>query len=75
MDATVWYAVGVNQLITSDGHLITNWDDVWSELTEHLSMNGYTFDTNGKNLIFIYNEEISYLLTILEDRKLIYTVL
>ena len=46
-----------------------------SSLTEHLAMNGYTFDTNGEDTIFIYDDEFDYLLTILDDRNLKYEVL
>lgn len=42
------------------------------EITEHLAMNGYTFDTNGDDVIFIYEEEVSYLETILNDHYIKY---
>ncbi len=45
-----------------------------SEVTEHLAMNGYTYDTNGEDSIFIYEEELSYLETILQDRNLKYEI-
>lgn len=41
-------------------------------ICEHLAMNGYTYDTNGENVIFIFDEEISYVKTILKDRKISY---
>lgn len=45
------------------------------EITEHLSMNGYTFDTNCDRTIFIFDEEACYLETILKDRNIEYYVL
>lgn len=42
----------------------------WSELTEHLAMNGYTYDTNGEDTLFVYDEEVSYVETILKDREI-----
>ena len=45
-----------------------------SEVCEHLAMNGYTYDSNCENSIFIYDEELSYLRTILENRGLEYEV-
>ena len=46
-----------------------------SEVCEHLTMNGYTYDTNGEDSIFIYEEEIGYLKTILKDRNLKFEVM
>ena len=34
-----------------------------SEITEYLAMNGYTYDTNGENVLFVCAEEIEYVLT------------
>ena len=45
-----------------------------SEVCEHLAMNGYTYDSNCEDSIFIYEDELSYLKTILEDRNLKYEV-
>lgn len=45
-----------------------------SEVCEHLAMNGYTYDSNCEDSIFIYEDEFSYLKTILEDRNLKYEV-
>lgn len=58
---TTWYAV---KLIGS------NVKENIDEVTEHLSMNGYTFDTNGEDTLFIYDEEIDYVITILNDRDI-----
>jgi len=74
-DYTVFYMVQINTLFLKTGFMITDFRKIMSELTEHLSMNGYTFDTNGDDRIFIYEEELSYLLTILDDRDLLYMVL
>lgn len=41
-----------------------------AEVTEHLSMNGYTFDTNGEDTLFVYSEEVDYVETILKDRDI-----
>lgn len=46
-----------------------------SDLTEHLAMNGYTFDTNGEDIIFVYDEEIDYVETILDDWEIKYEVI
>lgn len=76
MDATLWYAVRIDTMHRTDGYMINDFNaEVMDELTEHLSMNGYTFDTNGDDVIFIYEDEVGYLLTILEDRNLKYEVL
>lgn len=76
MEATLWYAVKINTMYKADGYSICNFkEEVMNELTEHLAMNGYTFDTNGENIIFIYDDELNYLLTILDDRNLKYEVL
>lgn len=61
VDFTTWYAV---KLIGS------NVKENMNEVTEHLSMNGYTFDTNGEDTLFIYDEEIDYVITILNDRDI-----
>ena len=61
VDFTTWYAV---KLIGSN--VKGNMDEV----IEHLSMNGYTFDTNGEDVLFIYDEEIDYVITILDDRNI-----
>ena len=58
---TTWYAV---KLIGS------NVKENIDEVTEHLSMNGYTFDTNGEDTLFIDDEEIDYVITILNDRDI-----
>ena len=63
-EPTVFYKVKITNLPESG----------LSEVTEHLSMNGYTFDTNGEDSIFIYEDELGYLKTILEDRNLKYEV-
>lgn len=60
-DFTIWYAI---KLIGS------NVKENMNEVTEYLSMNGYTFDTNGEDTLFIYNEEIDYVMTILNDRDI-----
>ena len=44
-------------------------------ITEHLSMNGYKFDTNCEKTIFIFDEEACYLETILEEHGIKYCVL
>lgn len=41
--------------------------DVMEDVTEHLAMNGYTYDTNGEDTLFVYSEEVEYVETILED--------
>lgn len=45
-----------------------------SEITEHLAMNGYTYETNGESVIFISGDELDYLKTILDDRNVQYDV-
>lgn len=50
---------------------IKNKEDM-PDITEHLSMNGYTFDTNGDDVLFVDTEEISYVETILEDHNVEY---
>lgn len=45
------------------------------ELETHLSMNGYNFGIDkSRNLLFVFSEELSYVITILEDRNIIYGV-
>ena len=41
--------------------------DAIRDITEHLAMNGYTYDTNGEDTLFVYGEEVEYVETILED--------
>lgn len=60
-DFTIWYAIKLIGL---------NVKENMNEVTEYLSMNGYTFDTNGEDTLFIYNEEIDYVMTILNDRDI-----
>ena len=50
-------------------------EDDCMEITEHLAMNGYTFDTNCEKTIFIFDEEACYLETILEEHGIKYCVL
>ena len=50
-------------------------EDACMEITEHLAMNGYTFDTNCEKTIFIFDEEACYLETILEEHGIKYDVL
>ena len=50
-------------------------EDDCSEITEHLAMNGYTFDTNCEKTIFIFDEEAFYLETILKEHGIKYDVL
>lgn len=46
-----------------------------NELENHLSMNGYNFGIDKKrNLLFVFIEELDYVLTILADRNIIYGV-
>lgn len=46
------------------------------ELEEHLSMNGYDFGVDkGRNLLFVFFDEIDYVETILEDRDIEYEVI
>ncbi len=42
-------------------------EETMSEITEHLAMNGYTFDTNGEDTLFVYHEEIDYVMQILRE--------
>ena len=58
-----WYAVRLET------------EDECMEITEHLAMNGYTYDTNCEKTIFIYEEEVEYLETILNDRGYEYCIL
>ena len=58
-DFTVWYGLKLH----CD-------EETMGEVTEHLAMNGYTFDTNCEDIIFIYEEEVDYLITILNDREI-----
>lgn len=46
-----------------------------SDLTEHLAMNGYTYETNGEDVLFVFDGELEYVKTILEDRGIEYDVL
>ena len=46
-----------------------------SEITEYLAMNGYTYDTNGENVLFVCAEEIEYVMTILDDHGVEYEVI
>lgn len=57
---TVWFAVKLRD------------KSQMGDLTEHLSMNGYTFDTNGIDTVFIFEEEIDYVETILHDHGVEY---
>ena len=41
--------------------------DNMPDLTEHLAMNGYTFDTNGNGILFVAEDEITYVITIMKD--------
>lgn len=50
-------------------------EDACMEITEHLAMNGYTFDTNCEKTIFIWEEEACYLETILDEHNIKYDVL
>ena len=76
MNPTIWHGIKIDTMFKADGYLINNFqEDVMDELTEHLAMNGYTFETNGEDTIFIYEEEFGYLLTILDDRNLKYELL
>lgn len=44
------------------------------ELISHLSMNGYEYGFDMKSYsLFIYEEEMAYVETIMNDRKIIYT--
>ena len=46
------------------------------ELQSHLSLNGYHFNIDYKyNCILLFDEELSYLITILEDRNIEYEIL
>ncbi len=46
------------------------------ELQNHLSLNGYHFNIDSKNGdILLFDEELSYLITILEDRNIEYEIL
>ena len=63
-DATIYYKIRIKSPTTKD----------ILEITEHLSRNEYTFDTNGKDAVFIYEEEIEYLMTILDERGFDYEV-
>lgn len=63
-DATIYYKVRIKSPTPKD----------IPEITEHLSRNAYTFDTNGKDAVFIYEEEIEYLMTILDERGFDYEV-
>ena len=54
-DYTIWYAVKLQDKRDMD------------DLTQHLAMNGYTFDTNCDDTLFIFHEEIDYVETIMRD--------
>ena len=46
-----------------------------AELENHLCMNGYDFGIDqNRNLLFVYEEEIEYVETILSDRDITYEV-
>lgn len=53
---TIWYGLKLNCDKES-----------FDDISEYLAMNGYTFDTNCKDTLFIYHEEIDYVITIIED--------
>ena len=53
---TIWYGLKLN----TD-------EDKMGDFCEHLAMNGYTYDTNGDDVLFVYHEEIEYVVTILND--------
>ena len=55
---TIWYAVRLKD------------KSQMGDLTEHLAMNGYTFDTNGEDTLFIFEEEIDYVETIMSDHEI-----
>ena len=61
MDYSIFYAVKVGNAL--------------DEITKHLAMNGYTYDTNCEDTIFIYVDELSYLLTILVDHEIDYEIM
>lgn len=45
------------------------------ELENHLSMNGYNFGIDkNRNLLFVFIEEVDYVVTILDDRNIDYSV-
>lgn len=46
-----------------------------SKITEYLAMNGYTYDTNGEDILFVYVEEIDYVVTILDDHDVKYEII
>lgn len=62
---TIWIAVKIPGIHLSDIEYIP----------EMLSMNGYTFDTNGDNVIFIWSNELEYLKTILNDEGIAFEIL
>lgn len=55
-DFTIWYAIKLH----------CN-EETISEITEYLAMNGYTYDTNGEDVLFVYHEEVDYVMTILRE--------
>lgn len=54
MEWTSWYALRIPGIKASD-------------ITEYLSMNGYTFETNGEDILFVHSEEIIDVEVILND--------
>lgn len=60
---TIWYGIRLK-----------NKEDM-DRITEYLAMNGYTYDTNGDDTIFVFHEEIKYVETILEDHGIAYEVI
>ena len=74
MEFTTFYGIKIYDK-RKPGEPIMRARDIMSEVTEHLSMNGYTFETNGENILFVFNEEIYYVLTILNDREIEYKAL
>lgn len=53
---TVWYGL---KLYCSK--------EIMSEITEYLAMNGYTFDTNGEDVLFVFEDEVDYVMQILRE--------
>jgi hypothetical protein len=45
------------------------------DITEHLAMNGYTYDTNADDTLFVYSEEVDYVETILKDHGVEYEII
>lgn len=52
---------------------------ITDEFYEHLAMNGYTYDVaisnSGLSTLFVSEDEFDYVITMLDDREILYEVI